>query len=156
MVGAADAAACAQLTPSRDAKRLRVTAQQQEAMITISASKPPLVVGRYTQRADEQLSVRRGANGYAHRVVDESNTVSTPSDRMNSEGHPRSEGTSSDFGSKTLQPARELRPEQFQRPTARDLVLTVPEPTGLQHRDAQIHSLASPYVDGNVGVTAVE
>lgn len=115
---------------------LRTTAQQQEAMITDQREQIRTLAGRVDTLnvQTEQLSVERAAlTDTLTRVVDESNTVYYAvgtKDELIERGILVSEGSKFlIFGSKTLQPARELRPEQFQRLDKRtDLVLTVPEP----------------------------
>jgi DNA repair exonuclease SbcCD ATPase subunit len=116
---------------------LRSTAQQQEAMITDQREQIRTLAGRVDtlNLQTEQLTVARAAlTDTLTAVVDESNTVYYAvgtKDELVERGILVSEGSKFlIFGSKTLQPARELRPEQFQKLDKRyDTTLTVPEPS---------------------------
>lgn len=127
---------------------LRTTAEQQEALITEQKVQIQTLSSRVDtlSRATDSLSVAKAAVvDTLTRVVDEANTVYYAvgtKDELTKRGILVSEGSKFlVFGGKTLQPARELRPELFQRLDRRvDTVLTVPEPS----REYRIVTRQSP------------
>ena len=115
---------------------LRTTAEQQEAMITeqrVQIATLSSRVDTLSRATDSLTMVKAAVVDTLTRVVDEANTVYYAvgtKDELVKRGILVSEGSKFlVFGGKTLQPARELRPELFQRLDRRvDTVLTVPEP----------------------------
>lgn len=115
---------------------LRSTAQQQEALIGQQKEQIQTLVSRVDtmERATVALTaVNNAVRDTLTRVIDESNVVYYAvgtKDELVKRGILVSEGSKFlIFGGKTLQPARDLKPELFQRlDRRRDTVLTVPEP----------------------------
>lgn len=127
---------------------LREAAVAQEALITEQKVQIQTLSSRVDtlSRATDSLVVAKAAVADTlTRVVDEANTVYYAvgtKDELIKRGILVSEGSKFlVFGGKTLQPARELRPELFQRLDRRvDTVLTVPEPS----REYRIVTRQSP------------
>ncbi|MBA2291706.1 MAG: hypothetical protein H0W15_04535 [Gemmatimonadales bacterium] len=137
----------------RTIEDLRSTAQQQEALITEQRVQIQTLSSRVDTlaRATDSLTIARAAvlDTLTH-VVDEANTVYYAvgtKDELIKRGLVVSEGSKFlVFGGKSLQPARDLRPELFQRLDRRiDTVLTVPEPT----REYRIVTRQSPQLLGS-------
>lgn len=129
-------------------EELRTAAQAQEALITEQkvqiqtlSSRVDTLVTQSTQLTLEKAAVKDTLT----RTIDESNVVYYAvgtKDELVKRGILVSEGSKFlVFGSKTLQPARDLKPELFQRLDRRvDTVLTVPEPS----REYRIVTRQSP------------
>ncbi len=134
---------------------LKAAALQQEAMITQQKQQITTLAGRVDTLTQESavLSTEKAAvkDTLAH-VIDQDNTVYYAvgtKDELLKRGIVVSEGTKFlVFGAKTIEPARELKPELFQRlDRRRDTVLTVPEPT----KEYKIVTRQSPtYLTTNV------
>jgi outer membrane murein-binding lipoprotein Lpp len=118
-------------------EELKATAMQQESMITTQREEIRTLAGRVDTLSQEttRLSVERAAlTDTLTAVTDEANTVYYAvgtEDELIERGILVKEGSKFlIFGSKSLQPGRQLQPEMFQRlDRRRDTVLTVPEPT---------------------------
>ncbi len=116
---------------------LKATAIQQESLITEQRQEIQTLSSKVDTLAEQtnRLSVERAAiSDTLTQVVDEANTVYYAvgtEDELVDRGILVKEGSKFlFFGSKSLQPARQLKPEQFQRLDLRsDTVLPVPEPT---------------------------
>lgn len=132
----------------RTIEDLRTAAQQQEALITDQKVQIQTLASRVDTlaRATDSLTVAKAAVvDTLTRATDEANTVYYAvgtKDELEKRGILVSEGSKFlVFGGKTLQPARNLNPELFQRlDRRRDTVLTVPEPT----REYRIVTRQSP------------
>lgn len=118
-------------------EELRAAAMQQEQIVSEQRQQIQTLTSRVdtlTQQTEELSTARAALTDTLEQVTDEANTVyyavGTESELIE-RGILVKEGSKFlVFGSKTLQPARELRPELFQRlDKRRDTVLTVPEPT---------------------------
>lgn len=118
-------------------EELRATALHQESLITQQREEIRTLAGRVDTLSEEtsRLATERAAlTDTLGRVTDEANivyyAVGTENELVE-RGVLVKEGSKFlIFGSKTLQPARQLQPEVFQRLDRRtDTVLTVPEPT---------------------------
>ena len=115
---------------------LRTTAQQQELLIGQQKEQIQTLVSRVDTLSQATVSLTAVSNAVRDtltRVIDESNVVYYAvgtKDELIKRGILVNEGSKFlIFGGKTLQPARELKPELFQRLDRRsDTVLTVPEP----------------------------
>jgi hypothetical protein len=115
---------------------LRTTAQQQELLITQQKEQIQTLVSRVDTLTRETVALTAVGNAVRDtltHVIDESNVVYYAvgtKDELIKRGILVSEGSKFlIFGGKTLLPARELKPELFQRLDRRhDTVLTVPEP----------------------------
>ena len=122
---------------------LKATAEQQESLIsqqkeqivTLSSRVDTLTqqTSDLTTAKDAETAAKVATRDTLTHVVDESNTVYYAvgtKDELVKRGILVDEGSKFlVFGGKTLQPARELKPELFQRlDRRRDTVLTVPEP----------------------------
>jgi hypothetical protein len=118
-------------------EELRATAMQQESLITQQREEIQTLATRVDTLSQEtaRLSVERAAlTDTLTAVTDEANTVYYAvgtEDELIERGILVKEGSKFlIFGSKTLNAARQLQPEMFQRlDRRRDTVLTVPEPT---------------------------
>lgn len=118
-------------------EELKATAMQQESLITQQREEIRTLAGRVDTLSQEtsRLTVERAAlTDTLTAVTDEANTVYYAvgtEDELVERGILVKEGSKFlIFGSKSLQPARQLQPEMFQRLDRRtDTVLTVPEPT---------------------------
>ena len=116
---------------------LKAAALQQEAMITQQKQQIVTLAGRVDTLTQESavLSVEKAAvKDTLKAVIDQDNVVYYAvgtKDELVKRGILVSEGSKFlIFGGKTLEPAREFKPELFQRlDRRRDTVLTVPEPT---------------------------
>ncbi len=123
-------------TFQKSINELRAAAQEQEALI----SEQKVQIATLTSKVDTlnqkttQLTTEKSAvQDTLVRVIDESHVVYYAvgtKEELLKRGILVSEGSKFlVFGSKTLQPARDLKPELFQRlDRRRDTVLTVPEP----------------------------
>ena len=137
----------------RTIEDLRTAAQQQEALITDQKIQIQTLASRVDTlaRATDSLTVAKAAVvDTLTRATDEANTVYYAvgtKDELEKRGILVSEGSKFlVFGGKTLQPARNLNPELFQRlDRRRDTVLTVPEPT----REYRIVTRQSPTLLGS-------
>ncbi len=115
---------------------LRTTAQEQELLIGQQKEQIQTLVSRVDTLSQATVSLTAVSNAVRDtlsRVIDESNVVYYAvgtKDELVKRGILVSEGTKFlIFGGKTLLPARELKPELFQRlDRRRDTLLTVPEP----------------------------
>lgn len=122
---------------SKTINDLKSAAQQQEALITEQKAQIQTLSSRVDTLTEKtnQLTVEKVAvKDTLTKVVDESNTVYYAvgtKDELIKRGIIVSEGSKFlVFGGKTVVPARDLKPELFQRlDRRRDTVLTVPEPT---------------------------
>lgn len=118
-------------------EELKATALQQEALITEQREQIKTLASRVdtlAQETDRLATERAAIADTLQEVVDESNVVYYvvgTKDELLEKGVVVEEGSKFlVFGSKTLQPARQLEPEMFQRLDRRtDVTLTVPEPT---------------------------
>ncbi len=118
-------------------EELKATALQQESLITEQREQIKTLASRVdtlSQETDRLATERAAIADTLQDVVDESNTVYFvvgTKDELLEKGVVVEEGSKFlVFGSKTLQPARELDAGVFQRLDRRvDTVLTVPEPT---------------------------
>jgi outer membrane murein-binding lipoprotein Lpp len=116
---------------------LKATAQQQEAMITQQKLQITTLSSRVdtlTQQSAVLSTERAAVKDTLTHVIDQDNVVYYAvgtKDELIKRGIVVSEGSKFlVFGAKTIEPARELKPELFQRlDRRRDTVLTVPEPT---------------------------
>jgi hypothetical protein len=116
---------------------LKAAALQQEAMITQQKQQIHVLAGRVDTLTQESavLSVEKAAvRDTLKHVVDSSNVVYYAvgtKDELVKRGILVSEGSKFlFFGAKTLEPARNLKPESFQQlDRRRDTVLSVPDPT---------------------------
>lgn len=121
----------------RTIEELRASAVEQESIMAQQREQIQVLTSRVDtlQTQTEELTMAREAlTDTLTQVTDEANTVYYAvgtEDELVERGILVKEGSKFlVFGSKTLQPARELRPELFQKLDKRtDLVLTVPEPT---------------------------
>ncbi len=118
-------------------EELRTAAMEQEQIVSEQREQIQVLTSRVdtlTQKAEELGTARAALTDTLVQVTDAANTVyyavGTESELIE-RGILVKEGSKFlVFGSKTLQPARELLPELFQRlDKRRDTVLTVPEPT---------------------------
>ena len=115
---------------------LKASAEQQEALITQQKQQITTLSGRVdtlTQESAELSTEKAAVRDTLTHVIDVDNTVYYAvgtKDELVKRGILVPEGSKFlVFGSKTLQPARDLKPELFQRlDRRRDTVLTVPEP----------------------------
>jgi outer membrane murein-binding lipoprotein Lpp len=115
---------------------LRTAAQEQEAMITeqkVQIATLTSKVDTLNQKTAQLTTEKTAVQDTLVRVIDESHVVYYAvgtKDELLKRGILVTEGSKFlVFGSKTLQPARDLKPELFQRlDRRRDTVLTVPEP----------------------------
>ena len=115
---------------------LRAAAQEQEAMITeqkVQIATLTSQVDTLNQKTVQLTTEKTAVQDTLVRVIDESNVVYYAvgtKEELLKRGILVTEGSKFlVFGSKTLQPARDLKPELFQRlDRRRDTVLTVPEP----------------------------
>ncbi|MBP9898837.1 MAG: hypothetical protein KBF28_10725 [Gemmatimonadales bacterium] len=115
---------------------LRAAAQEQEAMITeqkVQIATLTSKVDTLNQKTAQLTTEKTAVQDTLVRVIDESHVVYYAvgtKDELLKRGILVTEGSKFlVFGSKTLQPARDLKPELFQRlDRRRDTVLTVPEP----------------------------
>jgi flagellar biosynthesis/type III secretory pathway chaperone len=118
-------------------EELKATALQQEALITEQREQIKTLASRVdtlTQETDRLAGERQAIADTLQDVIDETNIVYYvvgTKDELLEKGVVVEEGSKFlVFGSKTLQPARQLEPDVFQRLDRRvDTVLTVPEPT---------------------------
>lgn len=132
----------------RTIEDLRTAAQQQEALINDQKIQIQTLASRVDTlaRTTDSLTVAKAAVvDTLTRATDEANTVYYAvgtKDELEKRGILVSEGSKFlVFGGKTMQPARNLNPELFQRlDRRRDTVLTVPEPT----REYRIVTRQSP------------
>lgn len=134
---------------------LKTSAQQQEALITQQKQQITTLASRVDTLTQESatLSTEKAAvrDTLTH-VVDKDNVVYYAvgtKDELVKRGILVSEGSKFlVFGSKTLEPARELKPELFQQlDRRRDTVLTVPEP----NKEYKIITRQSPtYLGENI------
>lgn len=116
---------------------LKAAALQQEAMITQQKQQIGVLASRVdtlTQQSAVLSTEKAAVKDTLKRVVDSSNVVYYAvgtKDELIKRGILVSEGSKFlFFGAKTIEPARELKPELFQQlDRRRDTVLTVPEPT---------------------------
>lgn len=116
---------------------LRTTAQQQELLIGQQKEQIQTLASRVdtlTQSTVALTTVNNAVRDTLSRAIDESNVVYYAvgtKDELIKRGILVSEGSKFlFFGGKTLMPARDLKPELFQRlDKRRDTVLTVPEPS---------------------------
>jgi hypothetical protein len=116
---------------------MKTAALQQEAMITQQKEQITVLSGRVdtlTQQSSTLAMEKSAVKDTLTQVVDQDNTVYYAvgtKDELVKRGILVSEGSKFlMFGSKTLEPARDLKPELFQRlDRRRDTVLTVPEPS---------------------------
>ncbi len=137
----------------RTIEDLRTTAQQQETLITEQRVQIQTLSSRVDTlaRATDSLTLAKAAVvDTLTSVVDEANTVYYAvgtKEELIKRGIVVSEGSKFlVFGGKSLQPARDLRPELFQRLDRRvDTVLTVPEP----NREYRIVTRQSPQLLGS-------
>lgn len=121
----------------RTIEELRAAAVEQETVMASQREQIQVLTSRVDtlQTKTEELTVAREAlTDTLTQVTDEANTVYYAvgtADELIERGILVKEGSKFlVFGSKTLQPARDLRPELFQKLDKRtDVVLTVPEPT---------------------------
>lgn len=134
---------------------LKAAALQQEAMIMQQKQQITTLAGRVDTLTQESavLSTEKAAvKDTLTRAIDESNVVYYAvgtKDELIKRGIVVSEGSKFlVFGGKTIEPARELKPELFQRlDRRRDTVLTVPEPT----KEYKIVTRQSPtYLSANL------
>jgi len=134
---------------------LRTAAQQQEALISQQKEQIQSLSARVdtvTQQATQLASEKAAVRDTLTHVVDVDNTVYYAvgtKDELIKRGILLNEGSKFlFFGSKTLQPARDLKPELFQRlDRRRDTVLTVPDP----NKEYKIVTRQSPqYLAANV------
>ena len=115
---------------------LRVAAQEQEAMISeqkVQIATLTSQVDTLNQKTVQLTTEKTAVQDTLVRVIDESNVVYYAvgtKEELLKRGILVTEGSKFlVFGSKTLQPARDLKPELFQRlDRRRDTILTVPEP----------------------------
>lgn len=115
---------------------LRVAAQEQEAMISeqkVQIATLTSQVDTLNQKTVQLTTEKTAVQDTLVRVIDESHVVYYAvgtKEELLKRGILVTEGSKFlVFGSKTLQPARDLKPELFQRlDRRRDTVLTVPEP----------------------------
>ena len=115
---------------------LRVAAQEQEAMISeqkVQIATLTSKVDTLNQKTAQLTTEKTAVQDTLVRVIDESNVVYYAvgtKEELLKRGILVTEGSKFlVFGSKTLQPARDLKPELFQRlDRRRDTILTVPEP----------------------------
>ncbi|MBK6496452.1 MAG: hypothetical protein IPG05_15350 [Gemmatimonadetes bacterium] len=115
---------------------LRTAAQEQEAMITeqkVQIATLTSKVDTLNQKTAQLTTEKTAVQDTLVRVIDESHVVYYAvgtKEELLKRGILVTEGSKFlVFGSKTLQPARDLKPELFQRlDRRRDTVLTVPEP----------------------------
>ncbi|MBP6444743.1 MAG: hypothetical protein KA267_12020 [Gemmatimonadales bacterium] len=115
---------------------LRAAAQEQEAMITeqkVQIATLTSKVDTLNQKTAQLTTEKTAVQDTLVRVIDESHVVYYAvgtKEELLKRGILVTEGSKFlVFGSKTLQPARDLKPELFQRlDRRRDTVLTVPEP----------------------------
>ncbi|MBK9550235.1 MAG: hypothetical protein IPO52_14300 [Gemmatimonadetes bacterium] len=115
---------------------LRTAAQEQEAMITeqkVQIATLTSKVDTLNQKTAQLTTEKTAVQDTLVRVIDESHVVYYAvgtKEELLKRGILVTEGSKFlVFGSKTLQPARDLKPELFQRlDSRRDTVLTVPEP----------------------------
>jgi outer membrane murein-binding lipoprotein Lpp len=118
-------------------EELKATALQQEALITEQREQIKSLASRVdtlTQETDRLATEREAIADTLQDVIDETNVVYYvvgTKDELLEKGVVVEEGSKFlVFGSKSLQPARQLEPGVFQRLDRRvDTVLTVPEPT---------------------------
>lgn len=116
---------------------MKAAAEQQEAMITQQKQQIVALSGRVdtlTQQSAELTTEKTAVRDTLTNVVDQDNTVYYAvgtRDELVKRGILVPEGSKFlFFGGKTLEPARDLKPELFQRlDRRRDTVLTVPEPS---------------------------
>ncbi|HEY4320553.1 MAG TPA: hypothetical protein VGM77_05175 [Gemmatimonadales bacterium] len=116
---------------------LKASAQQQEALIADQKQQITTLAGRVdtlSQQSAELTTEKLAVKDTLTHVVDQDNTVYYAvgtKDELVKRGILVNEGSKFlMFGSKTLEPARNLNPELFQRlDRRRDTVLTVPEPS---------------------------
>ncbi len=121
----------------RTIEELRAAAVEQESVMAQQREQIQVLTSRVdtlTTQTEELAVAREALTDTLTQVTDEANTVYYAvgtEDELIERGILVKEGSKFlVFGSKTLQPARELRPELFQKLDKRtDLVLTVPEPT---------------------------
>ena len=134
---------------------LKAAAEQQEAMITQQKQQIVVLAGRVdtlTQESAVLTTEKAAVKDTLTHVIDSNNVVYYAvgtKDELVKRGILVSEGSKFlVFGAKTLEPARELKPELFQRlDRRRDTVLTVPEPT----KEYKIVTRQSPtYLSTNV------
>ncbi|MBK7594733.1 MAG: hypothetical protein IPJ11_05700 [Gemmatimonadetes bacterium] len=115
---------------------LRVAAQEQEAMISeqkVQIATLTSQVDTLNQKTVQLTTEKTAVQDTLVRVIDESHVVYYAvgtKEELLKRGILVTEGSKFlVFGSKTLQPARDLKPELFQRlDRRRDTILTVPEP----------------------------
>lgn len=115
---------------------LKAAALQQEAMITQQKQQITTLAGRVdtlTQQSAVLSTEKAAVKDTLTHVIDQDNVVYYAvgtKDELLKRGIVVSEGSKFlVFGAKTIEPARELKPELFQRlDRRRDTVLTVPEP----------------------------
>ena len=115
---------------------LRTAAQEQEAMITeqkVQIATLTSKVDTLNQKTAQLTTEKTAVQDTLVRVIDESHVVYYAvgtKEELLKRGILVTEGSKFlVFGSKTLQPARDLKPELFQRlDRRRDTILTVPEP----------------------------
>ena len=124
-------------TFQRTIEELRAAAVEQESVMAQQREQIQVLTSRVdtlTTQTEELTVAREALTDTLTQVTDEANTVYYAvgtQDELVERGILVKEGSKFlVFGSKTLQPARELRPELFQKLDKRtDVVLTVPEPT---------------------------
>lgn len=129
-------------------EELRTAAVAQEAIVAEQREQIQVLTSRVdtlTTQTAELSEARAALTDTLTQVTDEANTVYYAvgtEDELIDRGILVKEGSKFlVFGSKTLQPARELKPELFQKlDLRRDTVLTVPEPT----REYKIVTRQSP------------
>jgi outer membrane murein-binding lipoprotein Lpp len=122
---------------SKTLEDMKTAAEQQEATITQQKAQIQTLSARtdtLTQQTAALTTVNAAVTDTLTHVVNEENTVYYAvgtKDELIKRGILVDEGSKFlVFGGKTLQPARDLKPELFQRlDRRRDTVLTVPEPT---------------------------
>lgn len=134
---------------------LKASAEQQETLITQQKQQITTLAGRVdtlTQQSAVLSTEKAAVRDTLTHVVDLANTVYYAvgtKDELVKRGILVPEGSKFlVFGSKTLEPARELKPELFQRlDRRRDTVLTVPEP----NKEYKIITRQSPtYLSANI------